>query len=111
MATLNEQVKSKAMMKINVAVTTQEEFLSGFEIKLENGLILRTFFEDGGNLTWAGIAKKAEAIAQFDEFIAELEAAGFNVEGQDILDKHRRKPEDAEITECKRIHEETKNDD
>lgn len=76
-------------MRARVAVMTQETFLTGIGLVLDNGLILRTHLEGGGNLAWCGNEKKAEIIVQFDEFVAKLVEDGWTIDGHDVLDEYR----------------------
>lgn len=76
-------------MKATVATLEQESFLSGLALKLENGLILRTFDESGVNMVWFSESDRFKVVSQFDEFLDRLEADGWEIEGRDILEEHR----------------------
>ena len=64
-------------MKATVGVFTKEGFVSGLAIQLENGLLLRNA---GRDVCWLGQDEKQELYQKFDEFLAALEQAGFELD-------------------------------
>jgi len=88
-------------MKASVGVITQEGFLTGIVLSIDNGLILRTlvtwehyvkdtsFFKMGMNLAWCGTQKQQEIISQFNDLIDNLVKAGWTIDGLEVLDKYR----------------------
>lgn len=69
--------------KATICTFTQESFLTGIAIQLDNGLILRTHLPQS-NMAWCGSEKKAEIIKQFSQFIHQLEESGWEIDGKDL---------------------------
>ncbi len=76
-------------MKACIGVFTQEEFLTGIFLSIDNGLILRTSLKGGGNLAWCGTQKQQETISQFDDLVDNLVKDGWIIDGLEILDEYR----------------------
>lgn len=86
-------------MKACVGVLTQEGFLTGIFLSIDNGLILRTFLEGGANLAWCGEQKKQEVISQFDDLVDNLVKDGWTIDGLEVLDEYREREYDEQHTE------------
>lgn len=67
-------------MQVTVLQGTQEGFTTNLILQFENGLELKTT----KNLVWAGQSGREEITNQFNEVVAKLKQAGFDVRGETI---------------------------
>lgn len=65
-------------MRVTVQQGKREGFTTDLFLVFENGLELKT----AKNLVWAGKAGREETTKQFNEVVAKLKDAGFDVEGE-----------------------------